>query len=886
MRSFVKKLACAVAGASMIFTMFAPAQSAKAADETFALNRNEQILYVNKGASYNKQSYDFNFKTKPADFGTNYTCDWATSDEKIATVAKGGVVTAVGVGKATITCSVTNKETGKVTPVTADVTVKANAAKVEITNAAENDGKIVKADTVIDLDRAMYDAAGNKTTKRGTLVTDYTKWVVVPAEAATIDQSTGKITFTEKATGDVKIYCYTYQSNKHPEAVATSEAITVTANPTNEFTIKQNTAKTFTINFDSAVKAVGNVQVDRLFTTADDTYMYPMVVNKVTLAKDGMSAVVELFSVLLNEVNYLIKVDGYEDYTLTASNGAPATMTISAAADALTPFVKAGAETQLHYRLYDANGVDVTTGSESVLFNVKDFSTDGSYYVAGDKIWFVKAGLSTVVVAEYQSGKFDNGVQVGNITATFAFQSVEDAPAAFQGVVNSTIAGWDKPTMNVAKGDLANLQIKVKVSNVNDPIIINQNDQLIDGIGNITFETVSQDNVILNLADLSLILCKVGPATIIVNLETSDATGNITKTPVGRVTVNVTEPRSLYNVTVDKPSVTVGSVAGFSTETIKVSAKDQYGADVAITSIDISGANSVADEVKSGISVDVANKSITADGTVLASAIKSGTGIQLTFKAKINNSKEVNFNVLVKKDTGVAASNYISIEASGFGDAARTVVSTNAKSANIKVYQMNNGIKVAEQAVEAYRTVTAADENKYFFKVLKNGNDVTANVQAVSNGAVINFSKQDAVSNGAVSGSVVNYNLGAGTYSFNLYKCIKSGSNLILVQQQVSNGVETCNAGSYSAATRIKETTLSTSQKDLRDCFSIKDTKGAEATSAFVVNVDPASLADGSPYVYVSSIDFYDDLGKGEYAKYTVNIGVSLKKKFLKENHQ
>lgn len=660
-----------------------------------------------------------------------------------------------------------------------------------------------------------------------------------------------------------------------------SDSITVTVDNTNDLTVKQNTVKNFTIQFDHAVKELSKdqISVSRLFTTADTTYKYPMVVNTVTLASDGKSAEVELFSAFADQQNYLITVDGFEEYTLTASCGAPSSITISSKADAISPLVTAGSETDLFYHLYDKNGVDVTTGNETVIFNVEKYSTDGSYYVAGNKIWFLQANLSANVVAEYQSGRFENGVQVGNVSTTFGFTSVESAPITFQGLAGATVTGWDKPAMDIPMGDLASLQIKIKLSDKNEPIIVNQNGQSV-GVGSITFESVNQDNLILNLSDLSLILCKEGPATVIVNLETTDLNGNITKTPVGMVTVNIKPRRALQSARVDKPVITIGSTDGFDTETIKFTAVDQYGAEVPVTSLTLSGANAIAESVIGALTVN--GNAVTLDGSELAAAITSGTAIQLTFKARVNNSHDVAFSVLVKKDTGVTASNYVLLESSAGAmiDIARTVDSKDGKSVTFKAYVMNNGIKVGEQAVAPYPvSPSIEDEGKYFFRVMRNGVDITSQVTAISNGAQINFSTTEETSIGAVTGSVVNYNLGAGNYSFNLYKCIKSGTSqnpiAVLVQQQVANVVATCNTGSYSAAVRTSETV----KEDLRQCFSIKDTKGNEAaTPYYTVNVDEASLSAGSPYVFVKSIDFYDDLGNGEFAKYTVNIGVSLKK--------
>ena len=883
MRRFSKKLAFALA-AAMVLVTAAPAAQAKAADD-FTLNRASATLYVNKGVNDagkveglagNVQKYDFNLKNKPADWATAYTYAWSTSNDKVATVTKGGVTTAVGMGKATISCVITDKATGDVAAtLKATVTVKANAADVEITNADKYNDTVVEVGSVVDLNRTLVDANGNKNATRGKVATDLTKWVAEPATGVEINQANGQFTFTKDAVaGDYSLYCYTYQSDKYSQATATSEKVTVTL-ADSVFEVKQNTVKTFTINFDSAVKTLGEVTVTRLLEANGATYEYPQVVKSATLAKDGMSATVEVFSALQNNVNYVINVTGYDAYTLTASAGAPATMTISSSKDAVSPFVTAGAEATLEYRLYDAKGVDVTTGSETVLFNAKEYSTDGSYYVAGNKIWFVKSGLSTTVVAEYQSGKFENGVQVGNVKTEFDFVSVDKTPVTVKGVADATVGDFDKnKTLAFPMGDTVNLQVKVAKSE-GDPVVVNSNGQDI-GVGNITFETVSPEVAALDLATMQVIAFNQGTAAIVVNLETKDANGNLVKTPIGVVNVTVQAKRALTTVTVDKALVTVGNAENFDKAELKLTAKDQYGKDVTIESVTFDGANDAAKKVKDGVKDAGAGK-IELDGAILSGALDKANAIQLTYTAKVNNDKTVSFSVLVKKAVSDDKTNYINIETTGnFGEIARTAGSKDAKAATFSVYKMNNGVKVGAQNVTAYPSDTkTAVEGEYYFKVTKNGTDVTDKMAVSGNAVTVNFSGTKDVT---VSGSalkVVTYDLGAGNYVFTLYKAIKSGDNMVLVQQQSATGVATCTTGAYSYAGRTSESVAATAtDAEIRDCFSIKKTDGKDADTKFFT-VSKNNDADG--YVYVDSITFYEEVN-GAYAEYTVKVGVSLKK--------
>lgn len=881
MRRFSKKLACVVASAAMVVTMV-PAAQAQAA-ETFTLNRTSQILYVNEGASYNKQVYDFNFKTKPANYLKDYTFAWATDKPEVATVKAGGIVTAVGVGKAKISCVVSDKATGDVvTTVTADVEVKANAKTVTISNPEVADGLAFEAGNVIDLNRSMTDYQGNITNKRGQYVTDLTRWVAEPAEGIEINQKNGQFTITDKATGEYELYCETYQSSKHPEATSKSKSVKITVNNNMSFDVKQTTATTFTVNFDKVVKTLNleDVTLTRLFETADETYEFPQVVSKAELAKDGKSATVTVFSALADKVKYNVKITGFETYTMTASVGAPASMTLSAAADKITPFVTANKDTKICYKLYDANGVDVTAEGQTILFNVKEYSTDGSYYVAGDQIWFAKAGVTTTVTAEYQSGVFKDGVQVGNVAASFDFTSVDVEPVTFKGLSGATIMVGDTDTksMSVPMDVDANLVVFVKKSDANDPIKVTTDGQVIDGIGTITFQEISQDKLALDKTDLSLVKYKEGVSQIVVNLVTKDSNGNDVTTPVGIATITVTAARALSTVALDKTLVTVGNTASSATASIKVSGKDQYGNNSAITSVVVEGANDAAKAVVTNNEITVSGDTINiVTGDKLLEACGKSNAAQLSFKAKINGSKEVTFSVLVKK-VGDDKLNYISLEKSGeFGDVARKdgdAAAKAAKSVTVNVYQMNNGVKNKTQEVAKYPASTdGVKQGEYYVKVTKDGKDVTANDLVVVSGSAvtINFSTTKAADK--VTGSVVDYALGAGNYSVILYYAQK---DKVLVQQQAINGVATCNTGAYSAATRIKESIAAAEvgQAGIRACFDIKNTAGKDATAAYYVDYNN----DATDYVYVNSITFYDEVESGVYAAYTVKIEKTLKK--------
>lgn len=910
MRSFSKKLAFALA-AAMVLTTAAPAAQAKAADD-FTLNRTTATLYVNNGVNDagkveglagNVQKYDFNLKNKPADW-KDYAYVWSSSNEKVATVAVGGVTTAVGVGEATITCVIANKATGEtVDTLTAKVTVKANAAKVVISNAADVDGETVEVGKVVDLNRTMFDANGNKTSKRGTYVTDLTKWVAEPAAGVTIDQATGKFTFTEAAAaGDYKLYCYTYQSDKYAQATATAEAVNVTLVKDTNFDMVQNSLTKFTINFDSAQKALGALTVNKILTVNGTDYELPQAVGTPVLASDGMSATIELFNKVADKEKYVFTLEGFEEpFECVTSAGAPKTIKVSADKDKVEwPFVTANTNAELFWRVYDAAGVDVTekyTGNQ-VDFAEKAISEDGKYSVGGNTIWFEDANLQATVAVEFHTGEYDeNGEEIGNVKTECTFYSQAAKTIRIEKLASSTILDGttDLKAMSVPVNAAdPKLQIKVKITDENDAVEITNGAQFRE-YGIVSFEETNNNVFAVDKSSNDLFLFQQGKGQVIVYI--TDANNN--KTAIGVVNVTVTEAKALKTVTLNKSTVTVGIVDGLDSESIKLVAKDNYGGDYDATGLaaEITPTNTLAKKVGLvGVSYDAGVISI--DGSDLEVAFDgmkdSVLSVSLTYKVKAENKYESSFTVTVKRNNANASKSYTIEKVAGdWGDVSRTSDKDEtkaAKSVTFRVYEMNNGVKAGTVDFEAYKDkaqLSTDDIGKFFVKVTKGGTDVTAkgeNYVALDSYALTS----SAVSGSALSGTevtlkfsevkdgLVNYDvMGAGNYTITLYTVVETGTTVNYRALRTVSGATTVNVGSYSYVQMAKDTAGSASPEDLRACFVIngRDGKKTENTTYEVEFVD--SQASGT--VFVKSITFKESVGDADVAyKVTINKAVKV----------
>ena len=596
-----------------------------------------------------------------------------------------------------------------------------------------------------------------------------------------------------------------------------------------------------------------------------------------------MSATVEMFSALADKTVYNVKVDGFEEVIpFTASQGDPETIAIyvdeDCVKDPAEPVALSSAPVELKYALYDANGVDVTDiATGSVLFTPVKYATDGSYYVNGDgktgQIWFAKEGVEVDVVAEYQTGKYENGQPVGNKKTTKTFISYKEAPVTVVGLADWKIAGvkedWSDAKKTVPLGQTATLDLLITLSKTPDgkpvaPSAI--------PTGSIVVEELTPNVAALNGYNIVFFQKNVDAKFVVYHVY-NDGTKDI-KNALGIVTVQATEAITLGSIALDATGFTLGTVDDFDDKTITVTGKDNYGNEMAIESLTLEGLDDNSKKALAATgAVTVSGSKIHLSGAEMLGALTNASAAQFNFKVKATDAITTTLSVTVKKP--VEGSTYISIKSDGFGkDIARTAKDANTKAAKagtFTVYTMSNGVTTGVVTELAKYNKDAVSAGKYYFTVQKDGKDVTDKV-TVENGVVtINFSgtKDEAAISG---GKIVTYDLGAGNYVFTLFKGVQAGDKVIGVQQNMASGAVTCNLGSYSVAAKAKETITDAEDATIRAALTIKDTQNNDATALYTVQKEVA----GS-YVYVTSVTFYDEVETGVYAKYVVPVGFSFK---------
>lgn len=225
--------------AMSVTTLFSGVGESYAASE-LKLNKTSRNILT-------RRSYDFDVVGASADAEIT----WKSSNEKVATVDKDGVVTGITKGEAKITCTI--KDGGETVKLTATAKIRKPAVKIAIRNKIEK----LEVGEEYDLNRKLTPSTSN----------DVTTWKSSNKKIATVDKNgvvtakaNGTVTITATTmsgkTDSVKIKVYggkatatpkpeAPKATKAPEAPKATQAPKATATPKPQAPAKAET-KTFT----------------------------------------------------------------------------------------------------------------------------------------------------------------------------------------------------------------------------------------------------------------------------------------------------------------------------------------------------------------------------------------------------------------------------------------------------------------------------------------------------------------------------------------------------------------------------------------------------------------------------------------------------------------
>ena len=576
-----------------------------------------------------------------------------------------------------------------------------------------------------------------------------------------------------------------YQSSKYTEKTAESDVVVVEF--VNGIEFKQTTLKKFDILLGSAadIKAE-DVAIDEVVVGPTGEYRVSTMIKGVTMSADKKTATVEVFYDLKDGVSYEVSVKGYDKQTLVASAGKPVAMTVYAK-DVYGGQVSIGKMTELAYTLIDANGVDVTTGTDAeknkVVFNLKYVGKSGanyemSYYAGYATFDFTEVGDYAVISGEYATGDFENNVEVKVVAPSITVYGVEKQLVTVQSVVDYTTqtAGWNNfwsANKDVVKlSQTNNLAVKVSLLDGKEVVITKQGETVSDyeGVthGYVTVETTNSSKDYLDLdavagEAITLRPRKVGVAQLMVYYNVNLPDGSVQKSAVAPITIKVKEAPVLnaigFNYAGTAPATVIVSINPEADHNDlryvwnNYQLLDQYGDTYTnIESVELAGNNQAAQDLvdnggltlQDGGNYQVATPKFQAKiHEMNATAInqdKISGKFYFTIKAKDAVTKAVKTNTIVVDVRGLSDNEIIGTDLAQYnytnsttsGNIARVEAGDpwNARAekfVNFVVFDKQNGANVDHREIAPYHTITDinAASDGYYFKVFKDNSDIT-----------------------------------------------------------------------------------------------------------------------------------------------------------------
>ena len=714
------------------------------------------------------------------------------------------------------------------------------------------------------------------------------------------------------------------------------------------FEAKNTTRDDVVLTFAGAADVTAaDVTIKEIVKTVKGTEKVDYLIKSVTPNADKTAYTVATFYEFNDGAEYEVSVEGYESTTFVASKGVPKKIVLyTDKNNAENRVVTVGTSTKILYKLYDGNDVDVTTGSDAEVANLtwKIKYVEADYEDYSDTLYFLEAGNRAIVTAEYHTyGNYDeDGNEVGYCaSAPFTFTAVNKSVAKIEGVTDFTTNGsfaWDKKQDIKLNDTYSRLGVKIKIATVNNPVeVYNYGQELIaDGValGTVNFTSLNPD-VLQVYADATT------PYAALLNPRKADATGYIMVSyvlninnqdvsyPIQSIAIKVKGASYLNSGSLNSRSLTisanpekVGTGAhspAVENPSITLTTKDQYGTKFGVDNVSIKGANTLSEKV------DVAYVN-NGDGTVTinlntkdfldvlneqneASVAYRAMTFKFNVEASTNDGKKItdSFSVNVRRENGVY-SDQVFVTNPVVSNIARTSENDNSKAekqAVFEAYVLSNGAKWDEITFEAMpdkkeKFIANAVSGTYYYVVKKDGKIITdaSNVKPYTNGdgnkVIVTFTDVDA--NNCViyknaQGENGSSSIGAGTYTFELYKAVEKKNSTDLQWATIGSKsvTVTCNEGAYTLASREKtEINDNLTEAELLKCFTFKDrfgNVGKYEGNVVKFNNTPRNYtvvyddtADNRGSVLVKKVIFFEEFS-GVKADYEVAID-----KFVKVN--
>lgn len=580
MKNFFKKIAFVLALA-MVLVSVAPA-TANAATKAPSLKKTSKILYIGGDLTGTiSDTYRFTFND-----AAGYTATWKSKNTKVVKI-EGKNVVAVGVGKAEVVATLTNKA-GKSLQKTATVWVKQNAEEVGF-------GSTKAIDTPIELGAKVkinvYRLVGDKkiwTQTDMATCTDVIKWSSSDEKVATVDKWG---TVTAVGAGEATITATATQPQGPTAGESASYKVTVVSGLT-EATQKSLTS--INAKFGTPITA-DQLKTVKVYQLVGNTKVL-QTIKKATLSDDKLSAVIEIYTEMPKNTTYVVSYDGkdQEFVSVDATVDTVTKVTVEA-----TTAVK-NDPTDVKAKVY-VNNVDVT----SKLGANVEVSTEstGAYLDKGaKKITLFTTGTTAVVKAVFHTYKYENNAEK-TLTAEGLITCVDKSDVNFKETTKwsfhavGTAFDFDTTTVSttLAAEDQKLLAVKIKLSDGATTTYADTNKNLTD----FTFE--SSNNTVLLVNGNTVTGVAGGTAVIVVKYKNS---------VVDAFTITVGSKRDVANIEV---KANKGALSSYTTANdkivVSIDIKDQLGDGISsialpvasiVTPTDVKFADKTATKISAG----------------------------------------------------------------------------------------------------------------------------------------------------------------------------------------------------------------------------------------------------------------------------------------------
>lgn len=562
MKNFFKKLAFVLALA-MVVLAIAPAANASAAAAP-KLNTTGKKLYLEQDvATGNYKDY---FTLKVWNKG-DYKVTFKSMNPEIATIhSTKGTVKAKAVGEALLKATVTNTKTGKVVKnLECKVWVKRNAVEIGVSSAsaAKLDNVLAIGDKVkLNIFRKAVTGQVAWQQADKTIVTDYIAWSSSNTKVATVDKWG-----TVKAVGEGTATITAKSLQTEDKTVPTTKEVklTVTVGQKGLVSATQKDLENINLTFGQAddMKEV-NKDTIKVFALSGTTKVAQSI-KKVTVdEKNPKNATVELYVPFTKNTTYVVEFGGKSVEFVTVNPVAENVAKI----EILTNEAVKNENTEIKYALYTENGVDITKAIEGRVDITSD-SHDAYIDNSRKTITFFESGKVATVKVVFHTYSYNEAGVEKTIETTAAIKSVDKASVSVTGINAWTITA-NNNTVDFSKDEL-NHKLSLSDNGYYLMVQLLKSDKKTeDSKDNSKFTFESSDNTVLIVNGKQLFPVKTGSATVLVKYE-----GTI----VGTIELTILPEREAATLTLESNKTMLSLGKDFDVATIKVSVKDQLGAD-------------------------------------------------------------------------------------------------------------------------------------------------------------------------------------------------------------------------------------------------------------------------------------------------------------------